>query len=107
MQRKHCHGLTCEDGGAGDDCGCSCDGRSTCSCGCMEPRRQGFESTPVQGIYKGRGAGYQLVRRKLGWDVIDEKGRSIYAVARVLATSLDAANMAATKHAREAGHGHP
>ncbi len=79
----------------------------TCGCGCERADRRGFESTQVQGVYKGRGAGYHLVKRRLGWDVIDERGRSIYNRELVLAATLDAANKAATVHAWGAGHGNP
>lgn len=102
-RRNHCLGVTCDDGGAGDDCMCPCDGCSLCTCGCLEPGRQGLERIEA-GLYRGRGAGYQIVRRRFGWDVLDPEGRSI---VEPFSASLDLANAAAVKHAREAGHGHP
>lgn len=105
-QRNHCLGVTCEDGGAGDDCMCPCDGCSLCTCGCLEPNRQGLERIEA-GLYKGRGAGYQIVRRALGWDVLAPEGDSILVGQAALVETFDLANAAAVKHAREAGHGHP
>lgn len=88
---------------------------TTCTCGCME-RAPGFEQVEA-GVYKGRGAGYSLVRRRHGWQVIDPEGTTIVrSPGRLLpsaspyrdaAATMDTANAYATKHAREAGHGHP
>lgn len=78
---------------------------TTCTCGCME-RAPGFEQVEA-GVYKGRGAGYSLVRRRHGWQVIDPEGTTIVRSPGDAAATMDLANAAAVKHAREAGHGHP
>lgn len=75
-------------------------------CGCRSaPARAGFELVGA-GVWRGQGAGYTLVKRRHGWDPVAPDGESV-ARGQVLPATLDGANAAATKHAREAGHGHP
>ena len=106
-RRNHCLGLTCDDGGAGDDCMCPCDGCSRCACGCLEPTRQGFEQSGVRGIWVGRGAGYQLVKLPVGWDVLTPGGVGLLLPEDQRPQTFDDANALAVRMAREAGHGHP
>lgn len=81
-----------------------------CKCGCMTTAdAPGFDRfMDTRGVWIGRGAGYQLVKRTLGWDVLSPSGDSIFADrAPALVETFDLTNAAAVKHAREAGHGHP
>ena len=83
---------------------------TTCTCGCVTTSdAPGFgRFTEAAGVWIGRGAGYQLVRRTLGWEVLAPDDDSIFAGREpALVETFDLANAAATKHAREAGHGHP
>lgn len=104
---KHCGDHTCLDSRRNGGCLCSCDTCQTCACGCNEPNRSGFMS-PEQGVWKGRGAGYKLVKRTLGWDVFDERGLDItLRTKRPRPISMDEAILLATQVARANGHGHP
>lgn len=82
----------------------TCDGCSRCACGCLEPARQGFDRID-DGAFKGRGAGYSLIRRRRGWQVLDPEGKTVSFSEHQ--ASLDIANQVATGHARGTGHGHP
>lgn len=73
----------------------------TCACGCND-RSPGFDQI-APGVYKGRGAGYSLVRCGGRWDVLDPAGA---LVRDSIPHTLDEANAAAVAHARAAGHGH-
>jgi len=117
VQINHCGRLECiESGGPHQSarCYCACGDCRACACGCA---KSGFVRDNETGAWWGMGAGYKLVRLGAGWDVFDEEGKSIYrrdgepglyesADPSAVATTLDAANKAATLHAREAGHGH-
>lgn len=73
-------------------------------CGCSAPDRAGFDQLGL-GVWHGRSAGYTLVKRRLGWDVLSPESESVQADS--LLKSFDEANRAATLHARKAGHVHP
>lgn len=75
-----------------------------CTCGCNAPGEKGFDRiTPGQ--YKGRGAGYLLKKLRLHWTVVAPNGAEV--PAHPLPLTLDEANLLASRHARENGHGHP
>ena len=67
----------------------------------------GFEQSGARGIWIGRGAGYQLVKLEVGWDVLDPRGVGLSLPEDERPQTLDDANALAVRLAREAGHGHP
>lgn len=78
----------------------------TCALGCgCDQRPPGFV-LDGPGVFLGQGAGYQIIRQPVGWNVVDPDGETIY-MPGTLAATLDRANADATLHARAAGHGHP
>lgn len=77
-----------------------------CTCGCMA-RGPGFDQSGARGVWVGRGAGYQLVKLAVGWDVLDPRGVGLSLPEDERPQTLDDANALAVRLAREAGHGHP